>query len=233
MSSVIALLEDEPSDARLISHILETSGYKCHVYGTGKALKDDILNKDFSLLIIDWELPDTSGDKILEWIRNNMGWDMPVIFITGRDSTEDIVAMLEAGADDYMTKPVNLKEMLARITALIRRSQDNEQNRDVIELEPYVIDFNRHKLTMSGTEINLTPKEFELTGYLLRNIGQLIARDDLLQEIWGYGPEVHTRTIDIHMSRLRKKLCFTEENGWKLTSIYHEGYRLDRISPSN
>ena len=232
MSSVIALLEDEPSDARLISHVLEESGNKCHVYGTGKALKDDILNRDFSLLIVDWELPDTSGDKILEWIRNNMGWDLPVIFITGRDSTEDIVAMLEAGADDYMTKPVNLKEMVARITALIRRSQDNEQNRDVIELEPYVIDFNRHKLTMSGTEINLTPKEFELTGYLLRNIGQLIARDDLLQEIWGYGPEVHTRTIDIHMSRLRKKLCFTEENGWKLTSIYHEGYRLDRVTPT-
>ena len=228
----IALLEDEPSDAKLISLFLESSEYKCTVFTTGQALIDILPESNFDLLIIDWQLPDTSGDKILDWIRTNIGWDLPVVFVTGRDSTEDIVAMLEAGADDYMTKPVNLQEMLARITALIRRSQDQNKNQDVIELDPYVMDFNRHRLTRAGTEISLTPKEFELTGYLLRNIGQLIAREKLLQEVWGYGPEVHTRTIDIHMSRIRKKLSLTEENGWKLTSIYHEGYRLDRVEES-
>lgn len=229
----IALLEDEPSDAKLISLFLESSGYKCSVFDTGNSLMEALPNSNFSLIIIDWELPDISGDIILEWIRREIGWELPVIFVTGHDSIEDIVAMLEAGADDYMTKPVNLKEMLARISALIRRSQDTNSNKDIIEMAPYIMDFSRHKLTMSGSEINLTPKEFELTGYLLRNIGQLIARDQLLQEVWGYGPEVHTRTIDIHVSRIRKKLSLTEENGWKLTSIYHEGYRLDRVEVAN
>lgn len=227
----IALLEDSPSDARLIKVFLESAGHKCVVYETGQALIDVLPDKTYSLLIVDWELPDITGDEILQWVRTNIGWDLPVVFATGRDSTEDIVAMLDAGADDYMTKPVNLQEMLARITSLVRRSQYKPPSNDVVDIEPFTLDFNCHRIAISGNEVGLTPKEFELAGYLLSNIGHLISRGKLLKEIWGYGPEIQTRTIDIHISRIRKKLFLFEENGWKLTSIYHKGYRLERLNP--
>lgn len=228
----IALLEDNPSDVKLIQEFLESSGHECTVYNNGQALIDNIQDKNLAILIIDWELPDISGDKILQWVRNTIGTQLPVIFVSGRDTTEDIVSMLDAGADDYLTKPVILQELLARITALVRRSQIYVEQRDIIEITPFTLDFNRHCITKFGVEILLTPKEFELAGYLLRNIGNLVPRNILLQEIWGYGPEIHTRTIDIHISRLRKKLGFIEENGWCLTSIYHKGYRLERLEPA-
>ena len=225
----IALLEDNPSDARLIKNYLQSSGHNCSVFETGQSLIDKLVGNEFSLLVIDWELPDICGDEILRWVRRNLGENIPVIFVTGHDATEDIVAMLEAGADDYMTKPVNLKELLARITALVRRSKINVKIKNIITIEPFTLDFHHRRITKSGKEMNLTPKEFELTGYLLRNIGDLISRNQLLEDIWGYGPEIQTRTIDIHISRIRKKLSLTEEYGWKLTSIYHKGYRLERI----
>ena len=114
----------------------------------------------------------------------------------------------------------------------VRSSQTAEKrgkNDKVVEIAPYTLDFNAQQLLVSGEKIDLTPKEFALAGYLLSNIGQLIRREQLLQDIWGYGSDVQTRTIDIHISRLRKKLSLTEDSGWKLTSIYHQGYRLERI----
>lgn len=225
----IALLEDNPADARLIKLHLESSGHNCEIFNTGASFKEDFKNQDHDLVIIDWELPDTSGDDILHWIRKVIHIDLPVLFVTGRDSTEDVVAMLDAGADDYMTKPVNLIEMLARITALVRRAQSGRKTTDIIDYHPFTLDFSCHRILISNKEIMLTPKEFELAGYLLSNIGDLISRETLLREIWGYGPEILTRTIDIHISRIRKKLSLTEMNGWKLTSIYHRGYRLERL----
>jgi DNA-binding response OmpR family regulator len=228
----IALLEDSPSDARLIKLHLESSGHTCAIFNTSAAFKKDFENNIFDLVIIDWELPDIPGDRILVWIREEIKQDLPVIFVTGRDSTEDIVAMLDAGADDYMTKPVNLVEMLARITALVRRAQSSRRKTEIINFHPFTLDFSCHRIMISNKEIMLTPKEFELAGYLLSNIGDLISRETLLKEIWGYGPEIQTRTIDIHISRIRKKLSLTEDNGWRLTSIYHRGYRLERL-PEN
>ncbi|HLB30424.1 MAG TPA: response regulator transcription factor [Gammaproteobacteria bacterium] len=225
----IALLEDSPADARLIKLHLEASGHRCDIYSTGSAFKKDFEETRHDIVIIDWELPDISGDHVLHWIREDLNNELPVIFVTGRDSTEDIVAMLDAGADDYMTKPVNLVEMLARITALVRRSLSGRKNTEVIEHHPFTLDFSCHRILIDDKEVMLTPKEFELAGYLLSNIGDLIPRETLLLEIWGYGPEIQTRTIDIHISRIRKKLALTEQNGWKLTSIYHRGYRLERL----
>ena len=226
----IALLEDNPTDARLIKSYIESTGHTCKVFETGQTLINELPNHSYVLLIIDWELPDITGDEILMWVRKNIGLELPVLFVTGHDSTQDIVAMLDAGADDYMTKPVNLEEMLARITALVRRAHLPEKAGNLTYIEPFTLDFSSHRIALAGTEIPLTPKEFELAGYLLQNIGSLLSRTKLLQEIWGYGPEIHTRTIDIHISRIRKKLELTEEQGWKLTSIYHKGYRLERLT---
>src|SRR3990170_3029800 len=157
----IALLEDNPADARLIKLHLESSGHDCEIFNTGASFKEQFKNQGHDLVIIDWELPDISGDDILHWIRKVINVDLPVIFVTGRDSTEDVVAMLDAGADDYMTKPVNLIEMLARITALVRRARQHEKTDNTTFIEPYSLDFNCHRITKAGVEIALTPKEFE------------------------------------------------------------------------
>ena len=103
----IALLEDNPSDARLIRTFLESAEHQCHVFDKGQLLLDELPRQNHSLIMLDWELPDIPGDQILRWIRNNIGWDLPVIFVTGRDSSEDIIPMLDAGSDAYMVKPVN------------------------------------------------------------------------------------------------------------------------------
>lgn len=225
----IALLEDSQSEADMIRNFLESSGHTCSTYNCGQMFMDNFPGKNHSILIIDWELPDTSGDQVLHWLRNEVSKELPVIFVTGRDASEDIVAMLEAGADDYMTKPIILNELLARITALVRRTGIHQQQ-EVIEVGPFTLDFNRHCISKSGERIGLTPKEFELAGQLLLNVGDLMPREKLLKDIWGYGPEINTRTIDIHISRIRKKLSLSEENGWRLTSIYHKGYRLEQVS---
>lgn len=226
----IAILEDEPTDAKIMQLFLESAGYNCRIFTTGRSLINELAVVDCKLLILDWELPDISGDNILQWVRDNIGWELPVVFVTGHDSTEDIVAMLEAGADDYMTKPVNLKEMLARVNALSRRIQTDDNTIKNINVGPFLVDYSCHRITSHGKEIDLTPKEFKLASYLLDNIGKLSSRKDLLKDIWGYGYGVQTRTIDIHISRIRNKLSLIPENGWRLTSIYHEGYRLDRIT---
>lgn len=227
----IALLEDELADAQLIELCMQSAGHQCQVFSTGQALIQALPDSNFSLLLLDWELPDIAGDHILRWIRDNVGWDLPVIFVTARDSTDDIVAMLDAGADDYITKPVNLKEVLSRISALTRRTRTVSQT-NALDAPPFLLDFDAHICTRDGTEIDLTPKEFKLVSFLFENIGQLLPRADLLKNIWGYGPEINTRTIDIHISRIRKKLSLSPEKGWRLTSIYHEGYRLDRVDQS-
>lgn len=226
----VAILEDEPTDSRILELSLESAGYNCRIFNTGRSLIDELANMDCKLLILDWVLPDINGDNVLQWVRENIGWDLPVVFITGHDSTDDIVAMLEAGADDYMTKPVNLDEMLARVKALSRRTQTENKKNENINIEPFFVDYTSHLITTSGKAVDLTPKEFKLASYLLGNIGKLSSRNDLLKDIWGYGHGVQTRTIDIHISRIRNKLSLIPENGWRLTSIYNEGYRLDHIT---
>ena len=224
----IALAEDKPADAQIMELCLKSAGHDCHVFSTGRALIEALPTQNFSLLLLDWELPDISGDHILRWIREHVGWDLPVIFVTARDSTEDLTAMLDAGADDYMTKPVELKEVVARIAALARRTR-NVTVSNTLHVEPFTLNYDAQTCARHGVNVKLTPKEFKLVAFLFENVGHLLPRAQLLQNIWGYGPLINTRTIDIHISRLRKKLDLAPEHGWRLTSVYHEGYRLDKL----
>jgi DNA-binding response OmpR family regulator len=224
----VVALEDRPEDATLLRLHLEAAGVQSVFYDSGRALMENIRAERPDLLLLDWELPDIPGDRILRWVREHIGWQLPIIFVTGRDASEDIVNMLEAGADDYMVKPVNFSEMLARITALVRRTAGIDFTAQLLREEPYLIDMGNRVISLHGEPIALTPKEFDLAVYLFRNLGALVSREKLLLKIWGYGREINTRTIDIHVSRIRKKLRLTEDRGWSLTSIYYKGYRLQR-----
>lgn len=224
----IALLEDDEQLGKLMHLWMEAAGHHSHVFPTGedfiKALKRDT----YDLLVLDWVLPDTTGDKVLEWVREHIGWHIPVIFVTQKDTEEDIVAALEKGADDYMVKPVKPMEMLARITAVGRRLNVEARDEKVLDRAPYMLDANTHTLTLHEEEIPLTQKEFDLALFLFQNIGRILSRAHILDSVWGRSPDLNTRTVDIHVSRLRKKLKFGQENGWKLTGIYNHGYRLER-----
>lgn len=224
----IALLEDDEPQAHFMQLWLESVGHTCLCFATGADFMRAMERESFDLLIFDWMLPDTSGDKILVWVRERFGHQIPIIFVTTRDSEQDIVHVLEQGADDYLVKPVKPLELVARITALARRSQVNADQEALLRIGPYTVDRERHRVRRGGTDIELTHKEFELATFLFRHTGQLLSRSHILEQVWGRSADQNTRTVDTHVSRLRNKLELTPDTGWQLRAIYHHGYRLER-----
>jgi DNA-binding response OmpR family regulator len=203
-------------------------GHDCQIFGEGKQLIRRLNRDTFDLIIIDWMLPDVDGIYVLRWIREHIDWQIPVLFVTGKDEESDIVQALNGGADDYMTKPVKHLELLARIKAIGRRSlhQDNEQR--VLEFGAYTIDLTKHKVYLDDAPIDLTQKEFDLVLFLFRSEGRVLSRGHILESVWGQSPDLNTRTVDTHVSRIRNKMDLKPEHGWQLKAIYQHGYRLER-----
>ena len=228
MTLRVALLEDDPYQAEMIRLVLTAAGHLCDAYATGRRFIEAVRAGDYQLLILDWELPDTSGDEVLRWVRENLGWEIPVLFVTLRDREEDVVRVLEMGADDYMAKPIRNMELLARVNALGRRVAHNEGGGAVREHAPFRIDLDRRTVSRGGHEIDLTRKEFDLAAFLFDNEGRALSRDELLERVWGRGGGLNTRTVDTHISRLRHKLGLDGEGGWSLRTVHSYGYRLER-----
>lgn len=227
----IALLEDDADQAAILKAWVESGGHTCKSFDTGKAFIDGIRQEAFDIYIIDWILPDISGLEVLAWVREHMGWTIPTLFVTVRDSEEDIVKALEKGADDYMTKPLRQMETLARVAALSRRGETTSRAQDRLQFGDYQFSIAKRSIIHGDEEIELTETEFELAEYLFKNSGRVLSRTAILEHVWNRGPEFNTRTVDTHISRLRKKLALVPENGWKLSSVYRYGYRLEQVEP--
>lgn len=208
---------------------LQAVGHDCLTYPNGAAFRKAVREEPFDLLILDWLLPDTDGIEILQWVRTQFDWRIPVIFVTRMDKEQDVVTALEQGADDYMTKPVKPLEMLARITALLRRSQPQTERNNELSIGTYRLNVNSRTIDHAGERVDLTHKEFDLALYLFRNPGRLLSRGQILEAVWGTTAELNTRTVDTHISRIRNKLGLVPENGWKLSAVYQHGYRLERL----
>ena len=228
----IALLEDDLDQSVLVQAWLEDAGHKCVVFTSGKELTMSLLRESYDLLLLDWLVPDMNGIQVLQWVRENLDWKIPVLFITQRDAEEDVVEALESGADDYMSKPVKPAEMLARIGSISRRSQQVSAEDDILEFTPYTLQRSTRTVKLNGENIEVTRKEFELTLFFFRNAGRVLSRGYILETVWGRSAEVNTRTVDTHISRLRRKLAISADNGWQLTSIYQHGYRLEKCENS-
>ncbi|MGE0383813.1 MAG: response regulator transcription factor [Gammaproteobacteria bacterium] len=224
----VALLEDDIDQARLLRKWLIDAGHICEHFDAGRTFVRQVKRESFDLLLLDWLLPEMSGLEVLDWVRENLDWRIPIIFITTMDREEDIVRALEHGADDYITKPVREREMLARISAVARRALQADEAKPIIDLDPYVIDQEHRTITRGGAAIDLTQKEYELAAFLFRNVGRVLSRGYILQNVWGRNPDINTRTVDTHVSRIRSKLGIAPESGWKLTSVYQHGYRLEQ-----
>ncbi len=225
----IAILEDDSHVGQLLSLWLTEAGHSCELYLTGQDFIRAAKRESFDLMMLDWVVPDISGDKVLAWIREHIDWPIPVLFVTVRDTEEDIVEGLAKGADDYMVKPVRQKELLARVAALNRRVQAGRDEKEVMEFPPFRVDMVTRSITNAGKPVELTQKEFELAVFLFRNVGRMLSRAHLLEAVWGHGAEITTRTVDTHVSRVRTKLGLVPEHGWRLSAIYHFGYRLESL----
>ena len=225
----IAILEDDNSLSALMSVWLDMAGHTSAVYETGTDFIKNINQEQADLMIIDWQLPDITGDQVLTWTRSNIGWEVPIIFVTANDDKNSIVTALQNGADDYMIKPVDRDEWLARINCSLRRRNKAVPENEKLETGNIVIDVDSHEVFVNGKEVSLTSKEFEVALVLLRNIGKLVSREELLKNIWEYNVEINTRTVDTHVSRIRKKLELKPEHGWRLSSVYNYGYRLETV----
>lgn len=225
----VAILEDDPGQIDLVTLWLNNAGYNCHVFTYGKELTRALARESFDLFVFDWELPDISGAEVLAWVRQNVRDHAPVIFTTARDRDEDIAAMLRAGADDYLVKPLRKNELLARIEAVLRRTRNQKPQDDVFDIGEFRVNVEARTIAKNGAVVELTQKDFDLAVFLFRNLGRLLSRGHILENVWGRSPNLNTRTVDTHVSRLRSKLGLVPENGWRLVAIYQHGYRLEQL----
>ncbi|HEX2197814.1 MAG TPA: response regulator transcription factor [Burkholderiales bacterium] len=226
----IAYLEDDSDQAALVRRWLEGAGHVCHHFDRGHGLQRSLASESFDLYLLDWHLPDVDGLQVLQEIRARAPVS-PVIFITARDRDDDIARVLEAGADDYIAKPVRQGELLGRIGAVARRTGGAAAAAQVIELAPFRLHRGARTVEREGSRIALTDKEYALAEFLFLNAGRLVSRQHLLEAVWGLQAKTATRTVDTHMSRLRSKLGLAGDHGWRLASVHQFGYRLERRPP--
>jgi DNA-binding response OmpR family regulator len=223
----IAILEDDADQRALLELWVGSGQHTTRGFGRAAEFIEGAKRERFDLLLIDWMLPDGTGADVLQWVRGNLGWGIPIVVVTARDDEATVVAALKMGADDYVVKPPKPMELLARLENVARRVKPG--GLPVLRLGSYEVDIAGHRLSLDGAPITLTQKEFDLSVYLFQNPGKLLSRDHLLNKIWGLNTDVDTRTVDTHISRLRKKLLLDGSKGWKLTPIYGYGYRFDRV----
>lgn len=219
----ILFLEDDPTQAEMVSGWLRDAGHEVHHFASAQGILDALSDDSYELIVLDWELPQSSGLEVLGEIRARVNWHVPVLFVTQRDAEADIVQALSNGADDYMAKSATKGEFLARITALGRRLANENLE---FEMGSYRFVPLSRKAYFQSEEVKLTAKEFDLSLYMFRNVGRLLAREQILRDIWGVSG-LNTRTVDMHVSRIKKRLSISPENGYRMKTIYQHGYRLE------
>jgi two-component system, OmpR family, response regulator RegX3 len=224
----IAYLEDDPDQLALMTRWLTNAGHNVYGYPLGNEVLKFAGRESFDLFVLDWEIPDISGLDVLRWIRSNLSKTVPILFVTVRDTEEDIVHALSQGADDYMIKPARQSELLARVGALLRRAYPKKEESSLV-FPPYEFDTQRRAVHMNGAAVDLSPKEFELAVFLFRNIGRLMSRGHLQEAVWGRNASLATRSVDTHVSQVRKKLAMPSDTGFRIVPVYNYGYRLEQV----
>ena len=228
----IVALDDDLVQLDMLSKTMEAEGHACTTHSTGASLMKDLRRETYDLLLLDWQLPDTSGPQVVRWIRENVSQEMPVLFITSRQGEADIVEGLESGADDFMVKPLRVAELKARVHALLRRAYP-VSTEETQQFGPYT--FHRSDLSVQfhDQRVTLTHREFALALLLFQNAGRLLSRDYLRENIWGYNAQVLSRTLDTHISRLRQQLQLRPGSTYSILAVYGLGYRLEIPSTSS
>ena len=226
----VAVVEDDPSQAELLSHWLRRGGHHSHHFDRGAAVIRALNLGSFDALVLDWNLGDISGVEVLKRIRGAHQSSVPILFVSARSREEDVVIALRAGADDYMVKPARALEFIARLEAITRRPQHSTEQPKAVSLDVYQVDGPSRTLMRGGRPVDLTTKDFDLSVLFLGNVGRLLSRAHICERVWGRSEVVTSRTLDTHVSRVRRKLGLMPENGWCLAAKYGYGYRLQWLN---
>ena len=225
----IAVLDDDPAQTAFVHETMSAAGHVCHTFSEGRALVQQLHRQTFDLLILDWLVPDLSGEEVLRWVRSKLSERVPVIFMTSRGGESDIVSMLNAGADDYVVKPVAASVLLARVGSLLRRTYQINSAAVKATFGDFEFDANAKQVHVKQQLVSLTQKEFELALLLFQHLNRPLSRAHIVDMVWKQTVDIPTRTMDTHVSMLRSKLGLRPENGYRLTPIYGYGYRLEQI----
>jgi DNA-binding response OmpR family regulator len=222
MSSVL-IVEDDPDIADLIAHYLEKAGHEVARLSSGSDVMRTLRRAPADLVILDLMLPGIDGLLVCQAMRADSDTaGIPVIMLTARGEESDRIAGLELGADDYVTKPFSPKELVARVAARLRR-RETAAAAAIMRYDGIVIDADRHVVSLDGAEVKLTAKEFMLLQYFVEHRGRVLSRDRLLTDVWGYQYTGGTRTVDVHIRRLREKLPVLND---AIETIKQFGYKL-------
>jgi DNA-binding response OmpR family regulator len=220
----ILVAEDDRDIANLMAHYIQKSGWQPHIAGSGDEALAHARKQPVDVAILDVMLPGMSGLEVCRLLRaDRTTAKLPIIMVTARAEETDRIMGLEIGADDYISKPFSPNELVARIRALMRRTRRNEPEETLLTLGPLSVDLSTHTISDSGKDVKLTAKEFMLLRYFLQHRGRVLSRDLLLGDVWGYRYTGGTRTVDVHIRRLREKLPALTD---RLVTVKQFGYKL-------
>lgn len=230
MAAKILVVDDEPSIVKSIQYSLEKEGYQVVTAQDGQQAVEVARREKPNLIVLDVMLPSLDGYEVCRQVRQEMV--VPIIMLTAKGEEIDKVVGLEIGADEYVTKPFSLRELLARIKALLRLISRYQEERttvpDRIEIGDLVIDMARHEVTLSGKVLNLTLKEYELLKLMAMNANKVLSREYLIEQVWGYDFTGEGRTVDVHIHWLREKIEKDPNNPMRIQTVRGVGYRFER-----
>lgn len=232
MSTHILIIEDDPNIAELIRLYLEKDNFDVTIAGDGKTGLDTFLSLNPNLILLDIMLPEMDGFEVCKEIRKTS--KVPIIMLTAKDETIDKISGLELGADDYIAKPFDMKEVIARIHAVLRRfdgAKDEVDEKDVKTFHNLVINMSAYEVLVCGKKIEMPPKELELLNYLASNPNRVFTRNQLLDDVWGFEYLGDSRTVDVHIKRVREKINGASDK-WTLATVWGVGYKFELKSGS-
>ncbi|MFA6941137.1 MAG: response regulator transcription factor [Clostridiaceae bacterium] len=219
----VLIVDDDENICEVIKLYLENSGYETQLSFDGKDAEEKFLTYKPDLVILDIMLPHIDGIGVLKWIRKESS--TPVIMLTAKGETFDKVLGLELGADDYIVKPFQAKELIARVKAVLRRYIHEGEDKEILKFSDLSININSYIVIYKGNELKMPPKEFELLYFLALNKNKVYTREQLLCEVWGYDYPGDSRTVDVHVKRLRGKL--PDGLNWHLETVWGVGYKFE------
>lgn len=223
-----AILDDDPRDREHVVSMLQQIGHTCFPFASGRALQQSFWRQSYDLLILGWHSDDLPGTEVLAWVRRHIGFGVPVVMTSTYPSESDVVYAMSLGADTYITKRYNERVFPVRIKALLRRTYP--EMRDCLDFGRYQFEERTASVSFDQQEVELTPREFDLALLLFRNLGRTIARNQIHEAVCRRVVSPSARSLDTHVSRVRRKLQLVPENGFRLHPVYGLGYRLEEFN---
>ena len=225
MGHKVFIVEDEPDLRDTLKYNLENEGFSVEAFSNGEDFLSSVDKNNPNLVILDLMLPGLSGLDVCRKLRSNDNYDgIGIVMLTAKSEEIDRIVGFELGADDYVTKPFSVRELILRVKVLLKKRTDDGTNEQILEFGPILMNLEAHEVSIDGKIVNLTALEFKLLKHLLKRKGRVQTRDQLLGDVWGYSSEVTTRTVDTHIKRLREKLG---EPGDLIQTIRGVGYRFN------